>query len=1244
MFRLKPPLAFPLSRLIQVGVLVLFFVSGFIPVKPAHAEEPPPIVPDGWRTFTTANAPIAPGQVKRIFEDSQGQVWIVTTEGLSRSESLSVYKDGIWQTFTEKDGVAKGGINAITGDRAGRVWVGTSGGVSVYADGAWQTFTEKDGLAVSGVYPIVEDHAGRMWVGTSGGLSMYAGGAWQMFTTKDGLTNGGVRAIVEDRAGRVWVGTSGGISVYAGGMWQTFTEKDGLTGGQVEQILEDRAGRVWVGTSGGVSLYAGGVWQTFTEKDGLAGYIFALLEDRAGQIWVGTDGGVSVYAGGAWQTFTEKEGLAAGEVDAILGDRTGRVWVGTDGGVSVYTGGVWQTYRENNGLARGSVSAIMEDRFGRIWIGTGGWPAKGGVSVFTNDVWQTFSMKEGLARGSVYIIMEDSVGRIWIGTGEWPDIGGVSVYVGGAWQTFNEKDRLATGGVKTIAEDSVGRVWIGNADYTRGTGGVSIYTDGTWQTFMDEDGLAAGPVNAIARDHTGRMWVATDSGVSVYESGAWHTYTENNGFTAGGANAILVDHTGRVWAGADAFQGVSVYADGTWQTFTQADGLSAGRVETIMEDAVGQIWIGTANETQGTGGARVYNSGRWRIFTEFHFGQVYIIIQDHTGRIWIGAGSEVPGVTGSIIVYRNEEWQLFAEKDILTVGFVVAILEDRTGRIWIGTADHGRGLGGVSVYTNDRWQAITEKNGLAAGPVKTIFEDSNGCIWVGTQSGVSVYIDGVWHTFTTKDGLAAGGVQVIFEDHIRRVWIGTENGISVKRPPIEPPWVLVKSVFAQSKAIPYKTAIGQSVQSINLSPGSYSFQIEFSGGDMDSRQENLFFRYRLEGREQEWHITKAYDAQYTDLGPGDYTFAVKSVDEDALESPSATLKIRIERFWWQSPVAWAGGVASLGLLVLGTVLGTQRWRRKRQLDAWRKGHDPYIVGAVIEEPDKFYGREDTLTELVHALESGNHMALYGERRIGKTSLLHQLTHRLEQTKAFVPVFIEMQVVSQDNFFLALMSAIAKAVRARTDIGPLKADKQPAQYKAWDMASDLDIVFDSLRQQGADSSRIVLLLDEADKMNHYDPHIQEALRGLLMHTGEHISLVWSGQTMDREWKLDTSPWYNLFKREIHLAGIDKAAADRLIRQPVKGVYEYDDDAVERIFQYSNYEPYRIQRLCSACVRRLLDAGRGRVTVEDVDAAYQALAAEDGRQSSESSAPVSYQVLSPARQVAEKKADYHKDADP
>jgi ligand-binding sensor domain-containing protein/DNA polymerase III delta prime subunit len=1230
MLRLKPPLAFFLSRLIRAGLLILSLVSMLIPTRAALADnQPPPILPGGWRTFTTANAPIALGAVNKIFEDSQGRVWIGTSRG------VSMYKDGVWQTFTAKeDGLAEGYVTTIIEDHSGQVWVGTPGGISVYTGRVWQTFTEKNGLAIGGANTIMEDHAGRVWVGSWSGVSAYVDGTWQLFTEKDGLATGEVVTIIEDHTGQVWVGMNdfmwgtGGVSVYTRGSWQTFTEKDGLMTGGVETIVEDHAGRVWIGIAdhgkwtGGISLYTEGSWQTFSEKDGLAaGFVQTILQDRAGRVWVGTSGGVSVYAGGTWQTFTEGDGLAGSAVSAIIEDRAGRMWIGTSSGISVYTKETWQTFAKKDGLELGQVNTIIEDRTGQVWVGTGqfiGSVWSGGISVYVGDAWRTFTDKDGLSAGVVNTIVEDRVGRVWVGTstipsdhgylevhagGSWKALtgkGNVSMYAGEEWLTFTESDTLSVGSVLAVLGDHAGRVWIGTSQGigSMRSGGVSLYMDGAWQTFTDRDGLAAGYVTTLAEDHARRVWVGTQDGVSVYAGGVWQTFTEKDGLAAGYVAVIVEDRAGRVWVGTQ--DGVSVYAGEMWRTFTEKDGLAVGAVRTIIEDHTGRVWVGT-----GT-----YTGGKW---------------------------------TGGVSVYTSGVWQTFTEKDGLTKGEVTAILEDHAGLIWVGTD------GGVSVYTHGMWQTFSAEDGLTAGSVQTMIEDHIGRVWVGTgdymgdAGGVSIYTGGVWQTFTEKDGLTKGKVTAILEDHAERVWVGTHSGVSMRPRSSRPPWVFVQACSAEGQAAVYNVSKPKSNQQISFVPDNYQLRIDFSGSDMDSRQDNVFFRYQLEGHEQEWHTTKAHEAQYTNVPPGDYTFVVKSVDEDALESPPATLQIRIERFWWQSPVAWAGGVAGLGLLTFGAVLGARGLRRKRQLDAWRKGHDPYIVGAVIEEPDKFYGREETLTELIHALEAGNHMALYGERRIGKTSLLHQLAHRLEQTKAFIPVFVEMQVVSEDNFFLALMSAIAKAIRARADIGSLTADKQPAPYKAWDMASDLDIVFDALRQKGDESSRIVLLLDEADKMNHYDPHIQEALRGLLMHAGERISLVWSGQTMNREWKLDTSPWYNLFKREIHLAGIDQAAADRLIRQPVKGVYEYDDDAVERIFQYSDYEPYRIQRLCSACVRRLLDAGRDRVTVEDVEAAYQALVAKDGRPSSESSAPVSYQVSSPASQAAEKKADYHKDAD-
>jgi len=321
---------------------------------------------------------------------------------------------------------------------------------------------------------------------------------------------------------------------------------------------------------------------------------------------------------------------------------------------------------------------------------------------------------------------------------------------------------------------------------------------------------------------------------------------------------------------------------------------------------------------------------------------------------------------------------------------------------------------------------------------------------------------------------------------------------------------------------------------------------------------------------------------------------------------------------------------------------------KLEVSAWRAGADPYIVGDVIGEPERFYGREEALVELVRALEAGNHVAIYGERRIGKTSLLHQLAHRLRglphPAVHFLPVFVNFQMVSEPRFFSALADAIAKAARRELEqhgqsLPSLRADDRPEGYDSLDLADDLEVTVEAFQEATGRPPRIALLLDEADKMNGYDPHTQEALRGLLMTpVGSHVKLVWSGQMMSREWHLESSPWYNLFKREIHLGGLEEEAAVRLIREPVRGVFTYEDETVQRILELADCKPYTIQRICSFCVRRLLAEGRYCVTTDDVEAAWGELQAEDARRAAEEAAGLTYEAGRPAWGVAEEGAEY------
>jgi hypothetical protein len=326
------------------------------------------------------------------------------------------------------------------------------------------------------------------------------------------------------------------------------------------------------------------------------------------------------------------------------------------------------------------------------------------------------------------------------------------------------------------------------------------------------------------------------------------------------------------------------------------------------------------------------------------------------------------------------------------------------------------------------------------------------------------------------------------------------------------------------------------------------------------------------------------------------------------------------------------------------------WQATYARQAIERKFNPYISGAPIREPDMFFGREEALAEVLDTIHN-NHIAIYGERRIGKTSLLHQLDSRLREVKdpqyLFIPAFVNLQGVPAERLFYTMMGAIAKSCQPR--VGPLDlicASKKEG-YDAYDLVDDLETALEAVEATTDKQIRLVLLLDEGDELNEYDPRVQARLRGIFMtRAGRYLRMVWSGLSIDKEWKLDTSPWYNLFAIEIHLAPFTREEALRLIQEPVKGIYRYDKDAIELILQHSEYKPFRIQQICLAAINRVLAQKRHRVTgpiwvtKEDVERAYQGLAAEKAI-SREMEERGKVELLE--KQVAEDKAEYQVNTD-
>ena len=78
---------------------------------------------------------------------------------------------------------------------------------------------------------------------------------------------------------------------------------------------------------------------------------------------------------------------------------------------------------------------------------------------------------------------------------------------------------------------------------------------------------------------------------------------------------------------------------------------------------------------------------------------------------------------------------------------------------------------------------------------------------------------------------------------------------------------------------------------------------------------------------------------------------------------------------------------------------------------------------------------------------------------------------------------------------------------------------------------------------------------------------------------------------------------------------------------------------RILSYSQRIPYRIQRLCSACVRRLLAEERFQVTAADVGAVCQQMDAGDqARADQDGAAPLTYEMKPASQPLAEEESGY------
>jgi len=114
---------------------------------------------------------------------------------------------------------------AILEDGDKNMWFATYGeGVVRIANGKYKVFSDEDGLANNTVWSMARTNDGKIWFGTSGGLSVFDGKKITSYYKEDGLLSNKVTSLYADRSGVLWIGNRDGLTRFSNNEFRSFSD------------------------------------------------------------------------------------------------------------------------------------------------------------------------------------------------------------------------------------------------------------------------------------------------------------------------------------------------------------------------------------------------------------------------------------------------------------------------------------------------------------------------------------------------------------------------------------------------------------------------------------------------------------------------------------------------------------------------------------------------------------------------------------------------------------------------------------------------------------------------------------------------------------------------------------------------------------------------------------------------------------------------------------------------------------
>lgn len=597
--------------------------------------------------YTTKNG-LSQNDVRCIFQDSYGFIWIGTYGGLNRFDGYSFIS---YQKDVNGNGVSSNLISVITEDNRGNLWIGSDDHGITFFDRNTEKFLSISNdhehpqlLSGNHILSILIDRNDIIWAGTIHGLDKI------MFNYKtheyniehlsasekdpNSISHNSVNSIYEDNFGNLWFGTGNGLNRYI------HSEKGAPQFIRYNQKRKTAVRNIAQNDTSLLISYQGEIVSLPYREINNNNPTFItikyipstdLISDRSNNIWSVNSKGVHVYynehgtikAHHFKSDWSDPNSINSNIISSILEDRSGIIWIGTNGGgVNVYNPNkksfkIAKRSVDPGSLSYNKIRSLTEDSKGNLWVGTEGGglnmlPAAekhnynhGFIHFATNPNTENFvyDIEEGLFKNR---------DRIFIGTGYSANLEVLDLKSNGQYERNTFQGLKPTSAVFTIKQDTDSILWIGT------------YNNGLFRIFLDDNGkyvssdhfkhlpgddnsLSSDVIRSIEEDHQGNLWIGTDDGLNkvlnterssgpIHFIKYLHEDDNHSSLSYDYVLPILVSKDGNIWIGTLG-GGINKVIPGrdpakdTFEWINTNNGLPNDIIKSIEEDEKGNLWI-----------------------------------------------------------------------------------------------------------------------------------------------------------------------------------------------------------------------------------------------------------------------------------------------------------------------------------------------------------------------------------------------------------------------------------------------------------------------------------------------------------------------------------------------------------------------------------------------------------------------------------------------------------------------------